>query len=62
MTLQGFPPAIQSAGISLTTTLPAAIIVLAPIETPLHIIVLAPTKTSSPIFIGAVLADFLSRL
>lgn len=31
ITLHGFPPAILSLGISLTTTLPAAIIDLAPI-------------------------------
>ena len=47
ITLQGFPPAIVSAGILLVTTLPAAIIDLSPIVTPFNIVQPVPIKTSS---------------
>ena len=52
ITLQGLPPAITSLGIFFTTTLPAAIIVLAPILTPLRTIVPVPMNTSFSIIIG----------
>lgn len=45
ITLQGLPPAIQLAGISVTTTLPAAMTLFSPIVTPLRIILLAPINT-----------------
>lgn len=38
MILAGFPPAMQSAGMFLVTTEPAAIILRAPIVTPFKII------------------------
>ena len=53
MTLHGLPPAITSAGISFVTILPAAIILLAPIVTPLRTWHLAPNHTSSQIVIAA---------
>lgn len=52
ITLQGFPAAIQSAGISFVTTLPAPMIERAPIVTPLRIILSAPIHTSSSMVIG----------
>ena len=45
ITLQGFPPAIQFAGISFVTTEPAPITECLPIVTPLRIIEFAPTRT-----------------
>jgi len=50
--LHGFPAAIQSAGISFVTTLPAPIMERAPIVTPLSIILFAPIHTSSSMVIG----------
>ena len=51
-TLQGLPTAITPAGISLFTTLPAAIMLPFPIVTPPHTVTLAPIHTSSSIVIG----------
>lgn len=53
MTLAGFPPAIQSAGILLVTTEPAAIILRAPIVTPFRIRQFIPINASSSITTGA---------
>ncbi len=52
MTLQGFPTAIESDGISLATMEPAPITTLSPIVTPGSITELVPTKTLFPIIIG----------
>lgn len=67
ITLQGLPPAMQLAGMSFTTTLPAAIIEQRPIVTPLLIILRAPINTLSSIVTGAFaafpgLSFFLSAL
>ena len=47
--LQGFPTATQLSGISFTTTLPASIVTLFPIETPGKIVTDPPIHTLSPI-------------
>ena len=52
ITLQGTPPAIAPFGISLFTTLPAAITLPCPIVTPAQIVEFAPIHTSSSIVIG----------
>lgn len=52
ITLQGFPTAIELAGILLFTTLPAPIVTLSPIVTPGRILAPAPIHTLLPIFIG----------
>ena len=51
ITLQGFPAAIQSAGMDFVTTLPLPIIVRSPMETPYNIIHRVPIKTLYPITI-----------
>src|SRR6185503_20929245 len=54
ITLQGLPPASAFAGISLVTTLPAAITAFSPIVTPFNMITPPPIKTLSFIWIGFV--------
>jgi hypothetical protein len=53
MTRQGLPAATTFAGMSLTTTLPAPMVVLSPIVTPGQIIALPPIQTLLPMLIGA---------
>ena len=52
ITLIGFPAATTHSGISLFTRLPAPIITLSPIVTPLSINVFTPIKTLFPIIIS----------
>lgn len=61
MTLQGFPTAIQLAGIDFVTTLPAPIVVPSPILTPGRIMLPPPIQTFFPILTGAV-RDFQKLL
>src|SRR5690554_2745321 len=51
ITLQGFPPAITLAGISLVTTLPAPITLFSPIVTPFKTVTFTPSHTLLPICI-----------
>lgn len=53
MIFAGFPPQTSLAGISVITTIPAAIIAWFPIMTPLQIMERVPINTTSPIFTGA---------
>ena len=53
ITLAGFPPAIQSAGMDLVTTLSAAMMLRAPMVTPFRIMQRVPMRTSSSMTIGA---------
>ena len=59
ITLHGFPATTQSAGILFVTTLPAPMMLLAPIVTPLRMIEWTLTQTSSSITIGG---DFVPSL
>ena len=53
ITLQGLPTAIELLGMSLTTTLPAPIVVFEPIVTPGQMIAPPPIQTLFPILMGA---------
>ena len=53
ITLQGFPTATTSAGISFVTTEPAPITALSPILTPGRTTTFPPSQTPSPIVIGS---------
>lgn len=51
-TTAGFPAASESAGMSCTTTLPAAMMHLGPIVTPGNTVTPPPSQQLSPIVIG----------
>ena len=52
MTLQGLPTAIESEGMSFTTTLPAPMMQRSPMITPGQIVTPPPSQQSSPMVIG----------
>ena len=62
MTRQGLPTAIESEGISLTTTLPAPMMQRSPMVTPGHTVTPPPNQQFSPMVIGEASFDGFATL